>query len=94
MKAAGISRAKNPVDTTEAEPDAAGLFEQLRSLRLEISKELGVPPYVVFHDKTLREMAALKPSTRAELLRVSGVGERKAERYGARFLEHIRAAAS
>ncbi len=94
VKAAGISRAKNPVDTTEAEPDAAGLFEQLRSLRLEISKELGVPPYVVFHDKTLREMAALKPSTRAELLRVSGVGERKAERYGARFLEHIRAAAS
>jgi ATP-dependent DNA helicase RecQ len=78
-----------------ARPEDAGdersrlLFERLRQLRLEISKELGVPPYVVFHDKTLKEMAVRKPSTRAELLQVNGVGERKAEQYGERFLETI-----
>jgi ATP-dependent DNA helicase RecQ len=66
------------------------LFDTLRRLRLEISKGLGVPPYVVFHDKTLKEMAALRPSSRAELLQVGGVGERKAERYGEAFLEAIR----
>ena len=44
-----------------------------------------MPPYVVFHDKTLKEMAALRPSSRAELLEVTGVGERKAELYGDRF---------
>jgi ATP-dependent DNA helicase RecQ len=65
------------------------LFEKLRQLRFTISKDLGVPPYVVFHDKALREMAARKPATRAELLEVSGVGERKADRYGERFLEAI-----
>jgi ATP-dependent DNA helicase RecQ len=69
----------------------APLYEKLRRLRLEISKGLGVPPYVVFHDKTLKEMAALKPSSRAELLQVGGVGERKAEQYGEVFLEAIRA---
>jgi ATP-dependent DNA helicase RecQ len=65
------------------------LFEKLRQLRFAISKDLGVPPYVVFHDKTLKEMAARKPATRAELLEVSGVGERKADQYGERFLEAI-----
>jgi ATP-dependent DNA helicase RecQ len=65
------------------------LFEKLRQLRLEISKELGVPPYVVFHDKTLREMATLKPVTRSELLQVGGVGERKAEQFGELFLNAI-----
>ena len=91
VKVAKASRAKNPVMPIEAGPAAEGLFEQLRSLRLEISKELGVPPYVVFHDRTLREMAALRPSSRAELLQVNGVGERKAERYGERFLRLITA---
>jgi ATP-dependent DNA helicase RecQ len=65
------------------------LFEKLRQLRLEISKRLNVPPYVVFHDRSLREMAALRPSTRAELLGITGVGERKAEQYGELFLEVI-----
>jgi ATP-dependent DNA helicase RecQ len=69
--------------------DGRLLFEKLRRLRFEVSKELGVPPYVVFHDKTLKEMAALKPSTLAELLQVSGVGERKAGQYGERFLDAI-----
>jgi ATP-dependent DNA helicase RecQ len=71
--------------------DAPGrpLFEKLRQLRLEISKRLNVPPYVVFHDKTLKEMAARRPSTHAELLAITGVGERKADQYGDLFLKAI-----
>jgi ATP-dependent DNA helicase RecQ len=70
---------------------AAGrLFERLRELRLRIARKAGVPPYVIFHDKTLREMAALRPPTRAGLLRISGVGESKLEKYGEVFLEVIR----
>jgi ATP-dependent DNA helicase RecQ len=71
------------------EPDRS-LFEKLRQLRLEVSKRLNVPPYVVFHDKTLKEMASRRPSTRAELLAITGVGERKAEQFGDLFLEIIR----
>jgi len=71
------------------EPDRP-LFEKLRQLRLEVSKRLNVPPYVVFHDKTLKEMASRRPSTRAELLAITGVGERKAEQFGDLFLEIIR----
>ncbi len=93
VKVAKAPRAKTPAMTAEGGPAAEGLFERLRSLRLEISRELGVPPYVVFHDRTLREMAALKPSNRVELLQVSGVGERKAEQYGERFLGLINAGA-
>lgn len=66
------------------------LFEKLRKLRLDISKRLGLPPYVVFHDKTLMEMVALRPKSREELLRISGVGERKAEQYGELFLKAIK----
>jgi len=69
--------------------DARPLFEKLRRLRLDISKKLGVPPYVVFHDKTLMEMAAHKPKSRAELLLINGVGERKAEQFGDVFLKAI-----
>jgi ATP-dependent DNA helicase RecQ len=50
---------------------------------------MNVPPYVVFHDKTLKEMAARRPSSRAELLGITGVGERKAEQYGELFLNAI-----
>ncbi len=71
------------------EPDRP-LFEKLRQLRLEVSKRLNVPPYVVFHDKTLKEMASRRPSSRAELLAITGVGERKAEQFGDLFLEIIR----
>ncbi|MCU0563202.1 MAG: DNA helicase RecQ [Desulfobacterales bacterium] len=84
-----------PAGKTAALPDEAvdegsrRLFERLRQLRLEISKELGVPPYVVFHDRTLKEMAVRRPSNRSELLGVTGVGERKAEQYGERFLDAI-----
>ena len=69
--------------------DDRQLFEKLRHLRLGISKKLGVPPYVIFHDKTLTEMAALRPNSRGELLRINGVGERKAEQFGDVFLNAI-----
>ena len=65
------------------------LFEKLRRLRLDIAKELGVPSFVVFHDKTLMEMAADQPKNRDEFLRISGVGEIKAERFGDTFLKAI-----
>ncbi len=66
------------------------LFEALRELRREIASEAGVPPYVVFHDSTLREMAACRPATLAALGGVSGVGSRKLETYGDAFLGVIR----
>jgi ATP-dependent DNA helicase RecQ len=69
---------------------AAELWEVLRRLRLEIAQELELPAYVIFHDKTLREMAVSRPASREALLAISGVGESKADRYGERFLAAIR----
>jgi ATP-dependent DNA helicase RecQ len=66
------------------------LFEALRAKRREIAKERGVPPYVIFHDSTLREMAGLHPTTLASLAQVTGVGEAKREAYGDAFLEVLR----
>jgi ATP-dependent DNA helicase RecQ len=65
------------------------LFEALRARRRELAAEAGVPPYVIFHDSTLREMAELKPVTVQALSRVSGVGDAKLERYGSAFVEVI-----
>jgi ATP-dependent DNA helicase RecQ len=65
------------------------IFESLRTLRQEIAKEQGVPAYIVFGDKTLKEMAASMPQTKEQMLQVGGVGEVKFERYGAQFLELI-----
>jgi ATP-dependent DNA helicase RecQ len=65
------------------------LFEKLRRLRLDFSKNLGVPPFVIFHDKTLKEMASFKPSNHGEFLQINGVGERKAEKFGDAFLKAI-----
>lgn len=62
-------------------------FERLRTLRSEIAKENGIPPYVVFSDKTLKEMAEKLPHDKEAMLDVSGVGEVKFERYGEAFLE-------
>jgi ATP-dependent DNA helicase RecQ len=67
------------------------LFEKLRRLRLDLSKKLGVPPYVIFHDKTLTQMAVLKPNSRGELLQINGVGEQKAKQFGDVFLSAIKA---
>jgi ATP-dependent DNA helicase RecQ len=66
------------------------LWEKLRRLRLDLSKRFGVPPYVVFHDKTLKEMVALRPTSREQFLQITGVGERKAEQFGEQFLTAIR----
>ena len=65
------------------------LFERLKKLRLEIAREESMPPYIIFSDKTLIDMAAKKPSSKPEMLDVSGVGENKFAKYGERFLEAI-----
>jgi ATP-dependent DNA helicase RecQ len=65
------------------------IFERLRALRLSIARRRGVPPYVIFHDTTLRELARLKPRSVAELHGVYGVGARKAEDLGALVIETI-----
>lgn len=65
------------------------LFEQLRKLRLEIAREESVPPYIIFSDKTLIDMCGKMPKSEEEMLDVSGVGAKKYEKYGARFLEMI-----
>ncbi|MFP3154604.1 DNA helicase RecQ [Lachnospiraceae bacterium ZAX-1] len=85
---------KTKADTnTELNLDAdRNLFERLRTLRLTIAKEEKVPPYIVFSDKTLLQMSSLLPKTKEEMLNVSGVGEMKYEKYGARFLEMIETA--
>ena len=69
------------------------LFEQLRARRRDLAAEAGVPPYVIFHDSTLREMAEAKPRSRAELARIGGVGAAKLDRYGDAFLEILQEAA-
>lgn len=71
-----------------AEKDA-GLFEELRKLRRQISQEEQVPPFMVFSDKTLVQMSALRPDGRKAMLEIGGVGEFKFEKYGERFLEVI-----
>jgi ATP-dependent DNA helicase RecQ len=76
-----------------ANPVGDPLFEALRTRRRELAQEASVPPYVIFHDSVLRDMAAAKPGDRAALARISGVGERKLEAYGEAFLQVIREAA-
>ncbi|WP_354491474.1 DNA helicase RecQ [Novosphingobium sp. 1529] len=80
---AGSGAALNPV----GDP----LFDALRALRREIAQEANVPPYVVFHDAVLREMAAARPTSLAEMAAIGGVGARKRDAYGDRFLAVIRA---
>lgn len=65
------------------------LFEKLRECRLAIAREETLPPYMIFSDKTLIDMAAKKPASREEMLQVSGVGEYKYAKYGERFLAVI-----
>ena len=66
------------------------LFEKLRGVRMQIARSRGVPPYVVFHDTTLREMARVKPQTMDALRTIYGVGARKAEDLGEEFLSALR----
>ncbi len=72
-----------------APPDAA-LFETLRALRRTMAEERGIPPYLIFSDATLRELARERPTTEAEFLAIKGVGQRKLEELGPRFLACIR----
>ncbi|MBC2670256.1 DNA helicase RecQ [Novosphingobium piscinae] len=73
-----------------ANPVGDPLFDALRALRRELAQEAGVPPYVVFHDSVLREMAATRPQSLTELGRIGGVGDRKLAAYGEAFLAVIR----
>ncbi len=70
--------AANPIDDP--------IFEALRACRRDLAKEAGVPPYVIFHDSTLRDMAAIRPGSLRDMALVSGVGARKLEAYGDAFL--------
>lgn len=85
-------RKKRFVEELEVEDHSAGekLFQELRQLRLALSKAEKVPPYVIFSDTTLRAMAASLPLTEHEMLDVSGVGKRKMELYGQHFLDAIK----
>jgi ATP-dependent DNA helicase RecQ len=93
-------RAPKPARAAKAAKAAAAdltptdlpLFEKLREWRAATAKEQGVPAYVVFHDATLREIAARKPASLAQLGGVSGVGENKLAKYGEQVLEVLAAA--
>jgi ATP-dependent DNA helicase RecQ len=78
---AGAARA------AELTAEAGAVFERLRAWRTSVAKELGMPPYVIFHDSTLRLIAASPPSTLDELRQVNGVGDTKLEKYGQQILE-------
>jgi ATP-dependent DNA helicase RecQ len=90
------SEARTGKKRPEADPsvleteDSGPLFDTLRKLRLDVSRQLAVPPYIIFSDRTLKEMAALKPTTLGEFLQITGVWASKAKRYGAVFLDCIR----
>jgi ATP-dependent DNA helicase RecQ len=78
--------------STGLPPDAEPLFQALRAERTRLAREQGLPPYVVFHDATLRELALRRPKRLAELSTVPGIGRSKLARYGAAFLQVIAAA--
>ncbi len=86
----GEARVRSQAEAESWEGVDRGLFDHLRGVRREIAQSRGVPPYVIFHDATLREMARLRPASMSELLLVKGVGARKADDLGDAFLEAIR----
>ncbi len=77
--------------TDDLDEVALSLFERLRAYRLETARESGVPPYVVASDRTLRDLALLRPGSLQDLLMCHGIGPTKAERYGQGFLDVIAA---
>jgi len=85
---AGRKAANAAVSAAIGTPEAQ-LFDQLRKLRKQIADEQGVPPYVVFSDATLQEMAAERPVNRVGMLGISGVGMKKFETYGEAFIRLI-----
>lgn len=70
-------------------PEDQILWDALRECRKQLAEENNVPPYVIFHDKTLHEMLELRPMSRMEMLALTGVGESKLDKYGAEFIEVI-----
>lgn len=100
--AAGSGRSGGVADTADSanvpgdalgsyipDDDEESLFQKLRELRRTIAQEIGKPPYIVFSDKTLRDMARIKPITNAQFLAVNGVGQHKLDLYGQRFMEAV-----
>jgi ATP-dependent DNA helicase RecQ len=92
-KVAG-SRRKARAAPAEVASEDEPLWEALRECRRQLALEHEVPPYVIFHDATLKDMVARRPANREEMLAVSGVGLAKLERYGERFLAVLSAARS
>ena len=89
----GRSREREPRrGTIDLAAEDQPLFDALRALRTRLASEQSVPPYVIFHDATLREIAAMRPATERELGGISGIGSGKLERYGGMVLETVAAA--
>jgi ATP-dependent DNA helicase RecQ len=85
-------RADKPrFDRDDLSSDAQSLWEALRALRLQLAREQGVPPYVIFHDSTLLHMATERPSTLEAMRGITGVGESKLDKYGQAFLDVVTA---
>jgi ATP-dependent DNA helicase RecQ len=91
-QARAIKKTKQKKVKTVAELRACDqpLFEALRTRRLQLAREQGVPPYAIFHDSTLREMATQRPMSEDTLSTISGVGEQKLTRFGRIFIDVIR----
>ncbi len=87
----GDARAARPV--VEVARADQPLFESLRAMRTRLAREQGVPPYVIFHDATLREIARLRPRTPGDLSLIGGIGAGKIERYGDEVLDVVAEAA-
>ena len=83
------SAAKKQTRTPLPEDIDVGLWEALRDCRRQLAEEQGVPPYVIFHDSTLQEMCVVRPTTLDQFGHLSGVGERKREKYGETFIAVI-----
>ena len=77
-------------DAAALNPAGDPLFEALRACRRELAQDAKVPPYVIFHDSVLREMASVRPATLAAMGRITGVGQRKLDAYGEAFLRVVR----
>lgn len=87
VKQKSVETSNEPVQTVDFDQK---LFEILRELRKELADRDSVPAYIVFSDKTLKEMSVKRPVTKSQMLKINGVGEVKFERYGKIFLEKIR----
>ena len=84
--ASGERRRKTPALAQDLDEVGRALFDSLRSYRLELAQSQGVPPYVIASDRSLRDIAMLRPRTRDDLLLAHGIGPAKAERYGVQLL--------